>query len=109
LISAFVHSRRPDLPFFFAFVTFNLLAPCSMDPRTNTSQDRDNQTKAKLHRHVTSPAMDFLRVFPHPRAFVYAIADMNRLCFRTNYGVTIRVWFRNPQEKVDCYAGAQNS
>jgi hypothetical protein len=27
LMSAFVHSRRTALPFFFAFLTFNLLAP----------------------------------------------------------------------------------
>jgi hypothetical protein len=30
LTSAFVHSRRTALPFFFGFVTFNLLAPYLM-------------------------------------------------------------------------------
>jgi hypothetical protein len=30
------------LPFFFAFVTFNLLAPYLMGLRINTSQGRDN-------------------------------------------------------------------
>ena len=42
LMSAFVHSRRTALPFFFAFATFNLLAPYLMRPRTNTSQGRGN-------------------------------------------------------------------
>ena len=42
LTSAFVHSRRTALRFFFDFVTFNLLAPYLMRSRTNTSQGRDN-------------------------------------------------------------------
>jgi putative ABC transport system substrate-binding protein len=41
LMSAFVHSRRTALPFFFAVTTFQL-APYLMRPRTNTSQGRGN-------------------------------------------------------------------
>src|ERR1700688_4043180 len=63
LTSALVHSRRTALPFFFGFVTFNLLAPYLMRPRTNTSRGRDNQTKAE-NRTVPPSAKDFLRAIP---------------------------------------------
>jgi hypothetical protein len=63
LTSAFVHSRRTALRFFFDFVTFNLLAPYLMRPRTNTSQGKDNKTKAK-NCTVTPPAKDFLCAIP---------------------------------------------
>jgi hypothetical protein len=65
LTSAFVHSRRTALPFFFGFVTFNLLAPYLMGLRTNTPQGRDNQTKAKK---LTGDGLSS-RHF-HPRTFV---------------------------------------
>ena len=62
LTSVFVHSRRTALPFFFAFVTFNLLAPYFMGAALLTHR-RAETTKQRLK--ITPSRRS------HPRAFVF--------------------------------------
>ena len=54
LTSVFVHSRRTALPFFFGFVTFNLLAPYLMGAVLLT-HCRAETTKQNLKNPTITP------------------------------------------------------